>query len=263
MKLLWKKWLLHLLTSTLKRNSVPSSNVRIPYLTATYTPELTIPSSPGFKVLSEAERTAALYNLLQRSTLFQIQFFINVLQEMARDNPMATLPELSVGSQHSNPHVPGASMQAQVDEKLASLNLKSGNGIPASPATRALNSQSLAPADPPSLLTPHSAAPAAKVKASPNTAHPVSGSVLSASTTGTWTGRLTQVQESNSLAAADSPNGHPKSSDFAGSPCLPSATHSPGGSQTVINNKNTWASTVNPPLQSPRFRRYANRIAEL
>jgi hypothetical protein len=37
---------------------------------------------PGFKVLSEAERTAALYTLLQHSNQNQIRFLIAVLQQM-------------------------------------------------------------------------------------------------------------------------------------------------------------------------------------
>src|SRR6266403_4944934 len=45
----------------------------------------------GFKVLSEAERTAALYSLLQHSTRVQIRFFITVLQQMARADPMTAL----------------------------------------------------------------------------------------------------------------------------------------------------------------------------
>jgi len=40
-----------------------------------------------FRVLSEAERTAALYSLLQSSTQVQIRFFITVLQQMARCDP--------------------------------------------------------------------------------------------------------------------------------------------------------------------------------
>ena len=42
-----------------------------------------------FKVLSEAERTAALYALLQQTTQVQIRFFIQVLQQMARSHPMS------------------------------------------------------------------------------------------------------------------------------------------------------------------------------
>jgi hypothetical protein len=44
-----------------------------------------------FRVLSEAERTAALYSLLQHSTQVQIRFFITVLQQMARNDPMGAL----------------------------------------------------------------------------------------------------------------------------------------------------------------------------
>jgi hypothetical protein len=40
-----------------------------------------------FRVLSEAERTAALYSLLQSATQMQMRFFITVLQQMARSDP--------------------------------------------------------------------------------------------------------------------------------------------------------------------------------
>ena len=42
-----------------------------------------------FKVLSEAERTAALYALLQQTTQVQIRFFIQVLKHMAKSHPMS------------------------------------------------------------------------------------------------------------------------------------------------------------------------------
>ncbi|KAI9776920.1 MAG: Flap-structured DNA-binding and RNA-binding protein [Geoglossum umbratile] len=42
-----------------------------------------------FRVLSEAERTAALYALLQQTTQVQIRFFIMVLQQMAKSHPMS------------------------------------------------------------------------------------------------------------------------------------------------------------------------------
>ncbi|KAI9891184.1 MAG: Flap-structured DNA-binding and RNA-binding protein [Vezdaea aestivalis] len=42
-----------------------------------------------FKVLSEAERTAALYALLQQTTQIQIRFFIQVLQQMGKSHPMS------------------------------------------------------------------------------------------------------------------------------------------------------------------------------
>ena len=42
-----------------------------------------------FKVLSEPERTAALYALLQQTTQIQNRFFIQVLQEMAKTHPVS------------------------------------------------------------------------------------------------------------------------------------------------------------------------------
>lgn len=42
-----------------------------------------------FLVLSEAERTAALYALLQQTTQVQIRFFIQVLQQMGKNHPMS------------------------------------------------------------------------------------------------------------------------------------------------------------------------------
>ncbi|KAJ5245921.1 hypothetical protein N7468_000904 [Penicillium chermesinum] len=44
-----------------------------------------------FRVLSEAERTAALYALLQQTTQVQIRFFIQVLQQMAQSHPITGL----------------------------------------------------------------------------------------------------------------------------------------------------------------------------
>ena len=41
-----------------------------------------------FKVLSEAERTVALYSLSQHSTQVQLHFFITVLQQMAGPTPL-------------------------------------------------------------------------------------------------------------------------------------------------------------------------------
>lgn len=83
----------------------------------------------GFRVLSEAERTAALYSLLQHSTQVQIRFFITVLQQMARSDPMTAL--LSPGM--------GGSMQAQMEAKLLSMGLKSPGFPPPSPSARNFN----------------------------------------------------------------------------------------------------------------------------
>ncbi|KAF7365569.1 hypothetical protein MVEN_00430200 [Mycena venus] len=144
-----------------------------------------------FKVLSEAERTAALYSLLQHSTQVQIRFFITVLQQMARSDPMTALLSPAVGG----------SMQAQMEAKLASLKspgLKSG--LPASPTARnfnqsatANNRQSLVdPPTPNSYLSPDSAALSqgdaastlaqqrAKLKAA-NAAHRISAPIMPSS----------------------------------------------------------------------------------
>lgn len=42
-----------------------------------------------FRVLTEAERTAALYALLQQTTQVQVRFFIQVLQQMGKSHPMS------------------------------------------------------------------------------------------------------------------------------------------------------------------------------
>ena len=91
-------------------------------------------SSPttGFKVLSIAERTATIYSLLQHSTQVQIRFFIAVLQQVARADPMTALLTPAVG-------VP---MQSQMEAKLASMNLKSPglkSNMPSSPSARTFN----------------------------------------------------------------------------------------------------------------------------
>ena len=55
--------------------------------------------STGFLALTEAERTASLYSLLQHSTQSQIRFMIAVLQQMARSDPMtAGLTSATLGS---------------------------------------------------------------------------------------------------------------------------------------------------------------------
>ncbi|PLW53290.1 hypothetical protein PCANC_06183 [Puccinia coronata f. sp. avenae] len=86
-----------------------------------------------FRVLSEAERTAALYSLLQSSTQVQIRFFITILQQMARSDPMTAL--LSPAPTGNG----GVSMKQQMEAKLAQLSKMS----PASPVVRQFARQSL------------------------------------------------------------------------------------------------------------------------
>jgi len=135
-----------------------------------------------FKVLSEAERTAALYSLLQTSSQVQIRFFITVLQQMARSDPMNAL--LSP----ANPQQ--ASMEAQMDAKLASLGLKT----PASPALRQFARQSLGAmpiTDPASAAAANFLSPNSAMLQPPQSARSVSGSSIPS-----------QIAEENSTDAA-------------------------------------------------------------
>ncbi|KAJ7644474.1 hypothetical protein FB45DRAFT_736333 [Roridomyces roridus] len=206
-----------------------------------------------FKVLSEAERTAALYSLLQHSTQVQIRFFITVLQQMARSDPMTALLSPAVGG----------SMSSQMDARLASLKSPGLNpALPASPTTRNFNQaapptnrQSLI--DPPmSYLSPESAAVGqdaastlaqqrAKLKAA-NAAHRISAPIMpSTGDRNTWgTGGLTQVAESNrpaSPATGEESSSRPKSTEFTGRPLASQEVTVPAASES-------WASMVTTPL---------------
>ncbi|KAI0373802.1 hypothetical protein BV20DRAFT_962391 [Pilatotrama ljubarskyi] len=212
-----------------------------------------------FKVLSEAERTAALYSLLQHSTQVQIRFFITVLQQMARSDPMTALLSPAVGG----------SMQSQMEAKLAQMNLKSPgfkSNLPGSPTTRNFSGSSfLSPEsanninnsggnDPASTL----AQQRAKLKAASNAAHRISAPALSSAvgdrnTWGSGSSQLGQVDERSSSPAQEitiPSNGasRPKSTDFSG---LANALKSPRGDegdQLSPMPGGSWASMVNTPL---------------
>lgn len=79
-----------------------------------------------FRVLSEAERTAALYSLLQQSTQVQIRFFITVLQQMARSDPMTALLSPSNPDKSSmEAQMANAMAKAKLESDMAGLSLKS------------------------------------------------------------------------------------------------------------------------------------------
>ncbi|KAF8843269.1 hypothetical protein BDN67DRAFT_897622 [Paxillus ammoniavirescens] len=214
-----------------------------------------------FKVLSEAERTAALYSLLQQSTQVQIRFFITVLQQMARSDPMTALLSPAVGG----------SMQSQMEAKLAQMTLKSPSmksPMPSSPRvfSGSQNRQSLAldttssgflSPDSAALGSNHDAAATlaqqrAKLKAS-NAAHRISAPILSTGSGDTrtsWGSALSQVAEQNlNLQAQEivlpSPNGaRPKSTEFSGSLGTPRV----GVDALSPMVGDSWASNVNTPL---------------
>jgi len=77
-----------------------------------------------FKLLSEAERTAAIYSLLHISTPLQVTFYIAVLQQMARSESVSTL-QASMDSRLK-------SKQATKGVRPPSLNLPD-MGVPAAP----------------------------------------------------------------------------------------------------------------------------------
>ncbi|KAI0292673.1 hypothetical protein B0F90DRAFT_1671086 [Multifurca ochricompacta] len=229
-----------------------------------------------FKVLSEAERTAALYSLLQHSTQVQIRFFITVLQQMARADPMTALLSPAVGG----------SMQSQMEAKLASMNLKSPglkSTMPGSPSTRSFNTsansnrQSLAFESTSSFLSPDTAnnvsnssdaaatlaQQRAKLKAS-NAAHRISAPALasSAGDRGTWAGvsSLSQVAERDNSPTqeitVEPKSSRPQSTDFSGI-AASAAFRSPRPDGSGANNSleslspaigDSWASMVNTPL---------------
>ncbi|KAI4194403.1 MAG: hypothetical protein LQ346_003707 [Caloplaca aetnensis] len=71
-----------------------------------------------FKVLSEAERTAALYALLQQTTQVQIRFFIQVLQQMAKSHPMSgVLSPANFGEKDA--------MSNRLSDAMSKLNVES------------------------------------------------------------------------------------------------------------------------------------------
>jgi len=230
-----------------------------------------------FRVLSEAERTAALYSLLQQSTQVQIRFFITVLQQMARSDPMTAL--LSPAA--------GGSMQSQMEAKLATLGIKSpalsgSFPTPASPSARNFGRQSLAPDSSSNFLSPDAASGGAgndaaatlaqqraKLQNKANAAHRISAPALgNSSAANVWSAaaaganQLGQVAEqeqpSPTLQPPNSAGPRPKSMDLSSlsnlrSPRLSSTTaavSSDGDSNDVTISPavgGNWASMVNTP----------------
>ncbi|BGO94133.1 Flap-structured DNA-binding and RNA-binding protein [Rhodotorula toruloides] len=227
-----------------------------------------------FRVLSEAERTAALYSLLQNATPLQTRFFITVLQQMARQDPVqAALLSPANPSQ--------LTFESQIESKLASLGLSKS---PASPAMRQFARQSLSASNggpmptspaPDSLLSPDSSAAAstlasqrAKLKASARTSAPANLLLSAGNTLGegpksplwskeevlrerspsprphsTGSDSAAQQQQQPSSSASLSSSTIPATAQFLRSPALDASFDqlSPaiGGS---------WASMVNTPL---------------
>jgi hypothetical protein len=200
----------------------------------------------------------------------QIRFFITVLQQMARADPMTALLSPAVGG----------SMQSQMEAKLASMNLKSPglkSNMPSSPSARTFNTsatsrQSLAFDSSSSFLSPDSANTVgnpsdaaatlaqqrAKLKAASNAAHRISAPALAAGgERGTWAGVLGQVVERDNSPTQDISieprSSRPQSTDFSGlsgSPAFRSPRPDGGAPLDGLSPAmgDSWASMVNTPL---------------
>ncbi|SNX84880.1 probable Protein VTS1 [Melanopsichium pennsylvanicum] len=212
-----------------------------------------------FRVLSEAERTAALYSLLQESTQVQIRFFITVLQQMARSDPVTAL----LSPSHHN-----SSMADQMEAKLATLGLKAPNAIkgPASPGARGYRQSS----DAAGFLSPNVAAmyspgnadaastlaaQRAKLKANRTSAP---GTLLGESRNYSG-GQLDQVQErggspnpqqQQQRTLSGDHSSRPKSTDLSNSGVgrSPRASGPLDDQLSPITATGNWSSMVNTPL---------------
>ena len=220
----------------------------------------------GFQVLSDAERTAALYSLLQYFTQVQIRFFITVLKKMMRADPMTSL--LSANAR--------GSMQGQMEAKVAQLVLKSpdlrfklppspsacnfSGNIPRNRQPLVVESQSS------SFLSPGSAVATLAqqgVKLKANAAYRISAPALTGGHNvwgGSGANALGQVAERSSdsegqeltIPALSSNGARPKSTDFSG--LLPSPRLSTAAAESDVLEPQlspmvggNWASMVNTP----------------
>lgn len=213
-----------------------------------------------FRVLSEAERTAALYSLLQESTQVQIRFFITVLQQMARSDPMSAL---------LSPSHPSNAMAEQMEAKMASLGLKSPQAAISKPNSASAYRQST---DASGFLSPNAAAlygagnnvnqndaaallaaQRAKFKANRISAP---GTLAGDHATRNFSGgNLDQVQENrNTESLGSGSNMRPKSTDGLSSAAAKSPRPSGPLDDTLspISNTGNWASMVNTPVM-PMF----------
>lgn len=233
-----------------------------------------------FRVLSEAERTAALYSLLQSATQMQMRFFITVLQQMARSDPtQAAL--LSP----ANPNQ--LSLEAQMEQKMSTLGLKS----PSSPMIRQFARSSLGPNTNPNTIaneaylspnpgeTDHSmgaqstlAAQRAKLKASSRTSAPANlllgnsaNGGMGLGVGGTGEGLKSPLWSKEETVRERSPSPRPKSTGSTGEP-QSTLSASNVNSQSFLRSPaldssfsaaenqlsplvgGSWASMVNTPL---------------
>ncbi|QKX53374.1 uncharacterized protein TRUGW13939_00452 [Talaromyces rugulosus] len=114
-----------------------------------------------FRVLSEAERTAALYALLQQTTQVQIRFFIQVLQQMAKSHPMSgVLSPANFGEKELDP------MSNRLSDAMSKLTMEgSRNSIGRPPPSPGAKRNSALDPSTINAMFPDAAAAIAKKKA--------------------------------------------------------------------------------------------------
>lgn len=111
-----------------------------------------------FRVLSEAERTAALYALLQQTTQVQIRFFIQVLQQMGKNHPMSGV--LSPANFDKDP------MSNRLSDAMNKLSVDSTrNSVARAPISQGAKRQSGLDASTINMMFPDAAAAIATEKA--------------------------------------------------------------------------------------------------
>ncbi|SCV74414.1 BQ2448_6846 [Microbotryum intermedium] len=241
-----------------------------------------------FRVLSEAERTAALYSLLQSSTQVQMRFFITVLQQMARADPVTSLlSPANPNQRQSTTCFPAGreSMETQMEAKIASLSLKGST----SPAVRQFARPSASAPGPPSPTAANSDDPTAaatlanqraKLKATSRTSAPANlllsaGHDTNKSTSSLWSEKETLLERRSpspgdrprSTSSDHLPTGHSNGGNIAhpngahsglhlshstGPPTTASFTRSSGVDADIPQLSpmvgGSWASMVNTPL---------------
>lgn len=195
-----------------------------------------------FRVLSEAERTAALYSLLQESTQVQIRFFITVLQQMARNDPVGAF---------LSPNQANSAVGEQLEAKMASLGIKTPTaGVAASPSTRGFQRQSTGFLSPSSASlyagSPDVSAALAAQRSKMKSNRTSAPGTLPMESPMSYTGsKLDHVQEKPSA-----PRERPRSSDHTP---LSRAQRQSGpidDALSPLGMGGSWASMVNTPIMS-------------
>lgn len=199
-----------------------------------------------FRVLSEAERTAALYSLLQESTQVQIRFFITVLQQMARSDPVGAF---------ISPNTANLALGDQLEAKMAQLGIKTPTSMKtASPGSRAFQRQSTGFLSPNAASLYGSGSPdvssalaAQRNKMKPNRTSAPGTMAMEGLSYGASPAKLEDVQENPMVPSTprDRPHSDITRSSRSGGNALDEAL-------SPLGVGGSWASMVNTPIMPVR-----------